>query len=208
MTPGLSILVPVSDKGNEGPYLLLSCEENTTTTFSLFSPPSAHFPFPSSASSPHSFLSAYFLFLRLSFPPSLCLLRPSPSPSLIGSPPPRSLASPFPLLPFSLFHRLYASSNRYGIKARNRAGVYESMGIRQGFGNDPLRTLIYTRQRISPNRHGLETFKRFRLLTSSDLSVCLSVYLSLSRSLLVTRSHVRSKKQYTGLSREGLHKVW
>lgn len=102
MTPGLSILVPVSDKGNEGPYLLLSCEENTTTTFSLFSPPSAHFPFPSSASSPHSFLSAYFLFLRLSFPPSLCLLRPSPSPSLIGSPPPRSLAR-FPLPPPPFF---------------------------------------------------------------------------------------------------------
>lgn len=154
MTPGLSILVPVSDKGNEGPYLLLSCEENTT--FSLFSPPAAHFPFPSSARSPHSFLSAYFLFLRLSFPPPPPLPPHSPSPSLIGSPPPRSLArslTRFPLPPPSFFSvppSLYASSNRYGIKARNRAGVYESMGIRQGFGNDPLRTVIYIPDRGYP----------------------------------------------------------
>ena len=66
MTRGLSILVPVSDKGNEGGPVLTFVVRGEYCTFSLARsllppPPPAHFPFPSSARSTHSFLSAYFL---------------------------------------------------------------------------------------------------------------------------------------------------
>ena len=180
MTRGLSILVPVSDKGNEGGPVLTFVVRGEYCTFSLARsllppPPPAHFPFPSSARSTHSFLSAYFLSLRLS------PLRPS----LIGSPPPRlaspRLASPrsAPLhLPFSLFHRLYASSNRYGIARLETGPVYIRVdAVRQGFGNDPLRTLIYIPKYTEdiPRIDTGSVFNRFRLLTYSDLSVCLAL---------------------------------
>lgn len=127
MTRGLSILVPVSDKGNEGGPVLTFVVRGEYCTFSLARsllppPPPAHFPFPSLARSTHSFLSAYFLSLRLS------PLRPS----LIGSPPPRlasprltSLRSP-PSPFFSVPPSLCLLESIRHRKARNRAGIYTS----------------------------------------------------------------------------------
>lgn len=125
MTPGLSILVPVSDKGNEGPvltfvvrgeYYFLALPASPRPLIFLFLPRLAR---PILSSLPISFSSAYPL------SPSIVHRLTAASPHL-ASPRLASLPSlPLRLL-FSPFHRLYASSNRYGIARLETGPVYTS----------------------------------------------------------------------------------
>lgn len=120
MTPGLSILVPVSDKGNEGPvltfvvrgeYYFLALPASPRPLIFLFLPRLAR---PILSSLPISFSSAYPL------SPSIVHRLTAASPRLAPLP---SSPSPFFSVPPSL---CLLESIRHR-KARNRAGIYESM---------------------------------------------------------------------------------
>ena len=130
MTRGLSILVPVSDKGNEGGPVLTFVVRGEYCTFSLARSLAAS---PSSARSfSFSFLGSldpFFPLCLFPFPP------PIPSPPIahrltavsprLASPRLTSLRSP-PSLFFSVLPSLCLLESIRHRKARNRAGIYTS----------------------------------------------------------------------------------
>lgn len=185
MTPGLSILVPVSDKGNEGPvltfvvrgeYYFLALPASPRPLIFLFLPRLAR---PILSSLPISFSSAYPL------SPSIVHRLTAASPRLAS---PRS--PPFLSVSFFLRSTVSMPPRIDTASQGSKQGRYIRVdAVRQGFGNDPLRTLIYIHrntQRISRIDTG-SMFNRFRLLTYSDLSLSLS----LSRGEREIRFHAR-----------------
>ena len=132
--------------------------------------------FPFLVRSAYSFFSAYFLFLRLYLPPR----RPLPR---RRSPPTISLS--LLVLFFSCPRssgpcRLCASSNRYGIKPRNRAVEsrwYDRVLVTISSSDIPAR--------ISPESTSGLGFRASPPFHVSDLLVFLCLYISLSLSLFL-----------------------